>query len=403
MADTYDILLLDGAFRQSLTCARRLGRAGLRVAIGESASQFRFGQDPPPFRSRYCARAFVLPDYAGDPKPYVEAVLAIVRDHQVRVVLPSGDANIVELAPYRDRFSDLGCTLAVAPDAALEIANDKNRTLEVAAKLGIAAPQSVDVAGVEDLRTAEARFGYPFVLKPTMSWSGEGAERVFPIEVVSEPEAVETMERFLATGCAVLAQQLATGRREAITVLVANGDVVVACAAACLRTTPPLGGVTVMRESIAVPEDILDASISLVTAVGMEGPCEVEWRRDAQGNPLLMEINPRLPATMENAVWSGIDLPVLIWRWATGQPVQPARSYRTGVRTRWLGGDMRWLWENHQFAGRPNTTSLPRAAWTFAREFARTRHYDYVDLGDMRPALAEMGETARVFLAQLRK
>ena len=90
-----------------------------------------------------------------------------------------------------------------------------------------------------------------------------------------------------------------------------------------------------MRESIEVPAEILDAAERLALAMGMEGPCEVEFRRDASGRPLLMEINPRLAGTLENAIRSGVDFPLMIWQWATGQPVQPVRAYRTGVRTRW--------------------------------------------------------------------
>lgn len=36
VADCYDILVLDAGTRQSLACVRSLGRAGLRVAVGES-------------------------------------------------------------------------------------------------------------------------------------------------------------------------------------------------------------------------------------------------------------------------------------------------------------------------------------------------------------------------------
>ena len=57
----------------------------------------------------------------------------------------------------------------MSSDAALEIANDKVRTLELADKLDIAYPRSITVTGVEDLRKAEAQFSYPFVLKPTVS------------------------------------------------------------------------------------------------------------------------------------------------------------------------------------------------------------------------------------------
>ncbi len=82
----------------------------------------------------------MLPDYVSEPAGYVEAVIAFTRDHGIRVVLPVGDANITLLAPHRERFADLGSMLAVASDAALEIANDKVRTLELADKLGIAYP-----------------------------------------------------------------------------------------------------------------------------------------------------------------------------------------------------------------------------------------------------------------------
>ena len=84
----------------------------------------------------------------------------------------------------------------------------------------------------------------------------------------------------------------------------------------------------------------------------MEGPSEVEFRRDAKGRPLLMEINPRLAGTLENAIHSGVDFPLMIWQWGTGQPIEPVTSYRTGVRTRWLAGDLRWLWES-VLRGRP--------------------------------------------------
>src|SRR5919112_1245641 len=104
------------------------------------------------------------------------------------------------------------------------------------------------------------------------------------------------------------------------------------------RMTPPLGGTSVLRESIPLPEDIGRASRALVDAMGLDGVAEVEFRRDAAGRPLLMEINPRLSASVLVAVRSGVDLPTMLWRWAAGEPVQQVPSYRTGVRVRWLGG-----------------------------------------------------------------
>jgi predicted ATP-grasp superfamily ATP-dependent carboligase len=397
---SYDILILDASHKHSLTSARSLARAGLRVVLGESVGQFSKRHEPPAFHSRYCARALVLPDYVSEPAAYADAVLAFVRDHRVQVVLPVGDANIKLLAPIRDRFAELDCMLAVASDAALAIANDKVRTLEVASRLDMAYPKSVKVSAVEDLRSAQAQFGYPFVIKPTVSWTGAVADRMVPAEVLNDAEAMAATTRFLATGCEVLAQQLATGSREGVSLFIVGGEVLAFCGCLAHRTTPPLGGVSAMRESIPVGAELLRAAVSLATAIGVEGPSEVEFRRDASGQPLLMEINARLAGTLENAIHSGVDFPRMIWQWGTGQAIEPVTSYRTGVRTRWLAGDLRWLWDSVNQRDHPDSVSLGRGLWTFTSEFARTRHYDFVDRRDIRPALAEVWDTAGIIRKQ---
>jgi hypothetical protein len=105
---------------------------------------------------------------------------------------------------------------------------------------------------------------------------------------------------------------------------------------------------------------------------------------------LLMEINARLAGTIENAVHSGVDFPLMIWQWATGLPVDRSDGYRTGVRTRWLQGDMRWLMNNQRRVGRPDSVSRTRGLWIFTTEFFRTRHYDCLDRRDLGPVLAEL-------------
>ena len=127
----------------------------------------------PAFRSKYSTCNLVLPSYASEPTAFADRVIEFVREHHTPVVLPTGDASIATVAPYREELARLGCTLAVAPDAALEIANNKTRTLEVADKLGIAYPRSIQIDSPGDLPAAVTEFGFPFVLKPTISWTGK--------------------------------------------------------------------------------------------------------------------------------------------------------------------------------------------------------------------------------------
>lgn len=393
-SERFDVLILDAGYKQSLACARSLGRAGLRVVLGESLAEYQPPAQLPAFASRYCARSLVLPSYAGDVQGFTDAVLDFLATHPTRVVLPTGDATIAAIAPLRAKMAALGATLALAPSAALEIATDKSRTLDVARELGIEVPRTIAVGGIDELPGVVAEFGFPFVLKPTISWTGKVAVRVVPREVISMAEAVEMTEYFLAAGTGVLAQEWACGRREAVTLFIKDGDVLASCGHVEYRTTPPLGGASVMRESIQAPVDVLDAAVRLAKAIGLEGACGVEFRRDARNHPLLMEINARLAGTTENAIKSGVDLPMMVWNWATGAEVKPQTRYRAGVRSRWLQGDLRWLRENHGRAGRPDSVPRLRSYWIFTSEFARTWHYDFFDVRDPRPAIVELRSTA---------
>ena len=108
---------------------------------------------------------------------------------------------------------------------------------------------------------------------------------------------------------AAVVQQLASGSREAVSVFYAHGKVWAKFAQVAHRTTPALGGVSVVRESIPMPAELESAALALVRALDLEGYCEVEFRRDASGRPLLMEINARLSGSLEVAVRSGVPFP----------------------------------------------------------------------------------------------
>jgi predicted ATP-grasp superfamily ATP-dependent carboligase len=391
----YDILILDAAMKQSLASVRSLGRAGLRVAAGESVAQFDQAVPLPTFRSRYCLRSLVLPDLVSDAPAFIAAVIEFVRKHSPRVLLPTGDVTIGVLRPYRQQLAELGCVLALAPESVLEIANDKDRTLALAEQLGIAQPKSLRIGGVDDLAAAVEEFGFPFVLKPTVSWTEEMEEHLFPVDVIDQAEAIEVTEQILKAGSGVLAQQWLPGRREGVTLFIAGDQVAASCGHIAHRTAPPLGGASVVRESIQ-PYDILDASVLLVKAMGLQGTCEVEFRRDAANRPLLMEVNARLAGTIENAVQAGIDFPLMVWRWAIGLEIEPVTSYRCGVRTRWLHGDLRWIRQNWHRAGRPDGMSHAGSIYTFFAEFAKTYHYDYFDRNDLMPFFAELRHTVHI-------
>ena len=392
--ESYDVLVLEAGNRQSLASVRSFGRAGLRVAVAESYAECDPDLPVLGFRSRYAARHVVLPNYAIDGSAFADAVIDFVRAYPTRVVLPTTDGVIAALIPYRDRLAELGCTLALAPDPVLEVANDKDRTLAIARELGIEFPPTVRLDRVADVAGLAATFAFPVVLKPTSSWASRSPVRLQAVEAVNEAEAARIVDRYVNAGASVLAQPWIGGRREGVTMFVVDGDVRAHCAHVVHRSTPALGGASVLRETVPAPCDIYEKSAHLVKAIGLEGLCEVEYRRDSAGRPLLMEVNARIVGNIESAVRSGIDFPLMIWLWVTGQQIDPVDGYRIGLRTRWLRGDMRWLRDNFLRMGRPDSVSRTRALWLFGSEFARTRFYDGLDGSDIRPFIAELRTAA---------
>jgi FAD-dependent urate hydroxylase len=186
-------------------------------------------------------------------------------------------------------------------------------------------------------------------------------------------------------------QELLSGSREAVSVFYANGRVWASFAQVAHRTTPVLGGLNVLRETIPMPVELESAALELVRNFDLEGYSEIEFRRDAEGRPHLMEINARLTGSLELGVRSGVPFPALLWRWAAGEPLSPVLGYREGVKMRYLKGDMKWLWENLVTrGGRPDGVPPRKAVTVFATDFFRRQTYDYMDKRDLGPAFAAL-------------
>lgn len=378
-----DVAVLDISLRQGLLALQQLGRAGHAVGAIECEST----KPVPAFGSRMCGAWAVVPDRETQAHRMVDAVLALVHERSVRTIIPLHDGTIDAITERRGEL-ERRCAVALAAPAALDAANDKNKTLGVAAELGIRVPRCVHVNQEADVAAAITEIGLPAVAKPTRSWvTNDGdPQRLSPAAVVSLDEARAAVAALRGVGSDVLFQEWIPGAREAVSFVYANGGFWGEFAQVARRMVPILGGNSVARESIDLPADAADAARRLVAALDLEGYAEVEFRRDAAGVPVLMEINPRLSASVGIAVRAGVNFPLLLHDWATGQRLDRASGYRRGVRMRWLAGDIRWAIDSVRSQGRPDAEPVARVLWAFTRDFARASAYDYVTPDDMRPA-----------------
>lgn len=391
-----DVLVLNAGSRHSLVTVRSLGRRGLRIAALEVPDSF----STPTFSSRWCHHKVISPAYQETQEHllYLEQLLA---SNGARVVIPTSDADVALLRQYREHTTS-ETRLAIAEKPALAIALSKERTLQVAKELGLRVPRGVVLHNGSEVEAALNEIGLPAVVKPETSWLEDGQQGVrVACQLVTTPdEARWAVENLTALGGKVLFQQFLTGKREAVSFLYANGNMHARFAQWAKRTNPPLGGISVLRQSIAMPADIGEQAERLVREIELEGYSEVEFRRDSTGHPYLMEINPRISASVGIAVRAGVDFPYLLYQWASGEPIDTIDGYRTGLWMRHLGGDIATTIASWRQRGRPGVSSPARAIFGFCSAFFTPMSYDYFDWHDLRPAWAAISGFPRSLVQQ---
>jgi predicted ATP-grasp superfamily ATP-dependent carboligase len=394
-AKELDVLVLDAEYRQALAALRSLGSAGFRVGAVVCASE---AHDSLATRSRWCVWHDVVPDFAANPRAYVDAILSLLDRQPARVLLPSHDGTIAALRQRRPEI-EARTALALASDQALDIAVSKPRTLALAQKLGIAVPRSIGIRDASDARAAMRDLGFPAVIKPAESWAqqaGTGTRQ--SVEAVrTEYALLRRLETIQAQGGQAIVQEWLPGTRDAVSLFYANGRVWARFVQTSRRELPAVGGASVFCESIAPSPDLIEPAEALVRAMNLEGCSMIEFRRDRRGRPTLMEVNARLAGSAALAHAAGVDFPALLRSWALRDPLRAIPTYKTGVRLRWLAGDL----GNLQTAVRHGGVDVPprhRALATFFGDFLLSPSpLDVFDRRDLRPALHEVRRTLRVF------
>jgi predicted ATP-grasp superfamily ATP-dependent carboligase len=377
--ETCDALVLDARQRQSLVSVRSLGSRNLRVAALETI------ENVPAFSSKWCQQKAVLQAEEGTDS-YFTSLQQILTATGVKVLITSSDGTIALIRRHRKALEPL-THIALATEPALSIALNKQQTLEIARKLGLLIPRGVQIASSGDVETAVREVGLPAVVKPVESWSGNEQQgvRLLPILVTTLQKGQRAVEALTRLGGTVLFQQFLDGGREAISFLYARGHMYARFAQWAKRTFPPLGGASVLRKSISLPLDIGDQAERLVREIDLEGYSEVEFRRDRAGNAYLMEINPRLSASVEIAVRSGVDFPHLLYQWACGDCIHEVKGYRVGRWMRYLFGDFATTMVSLRLRGQPGVASPTNALFDFCTTFFVPMWYDYVDWRDPGP------------------
>jgi predicted ATP-grasp superfamily ATP-dependent carboligase len=211
---------------------------------------------------------------------------------------------------------------------------------------------------------------FPAVVKPHRSViSTARGRRKVSASYVADAASCRAVVAALPEGAfPILLQRRVRGPGEGLFLLRWDGCVVAAFAHRRLREKPPEGGVSVYRESIALPPQLLAAGTKLLDLLDWQGVAMVECKRDLEtGQYVFMEVNGRLWGSLQLAIDAGVDFPALLVRCAQGTAPALVPAYRVGVRSRWFWGDV-----DHLYLRIRNGGGL-RGRITAARDFLRVQ------------------------------
>ncbi len=340
------VLVLDGFWNKALAAVRSLGRQGVYVAAGE------WTRLAPALFSRHCRRRFVYPSAITHPAAFLAALEAELAAGGYDVLMPMELATQLLVTERRGRLEQF-VRIPFADAEHARRVHDKGFLAAFAGRHGIRCPATVFPREPDEAAELGRELSYPVLVKPRQSSGGRGI-----IRVERRADLARAYATVHARSPAPIVQECLPAGGEAIGVAVLMNFASEPRASFVyrrLREYPIAGGPSTLRESVWRPE-VAEVAERLLSGLGWVGVAMVEFKVDPRdGQPKLLEVNPRFWGSLHHAIVCGVDFPCLLTRLAMDGDIEPVANYRVGVRTRSLfhGELLHFLKSPRRFQLRP--------------------------------------------------
>jgi len=94
-------------------------------------------------------------------------------------------------------------------------------------------------------------------------------------------------------------------------------------------------GVSIAGRTLRDPE-LEGAAAAVARAIGLVGVANVQLRRDREGRPALLEVNPRFPGSLPLTIAAGVDIASLVVDLFLGRPLPASVEFREVASVRFL-------------------------------------------------------------------
>ena len=267
---------------------------------------------------------------------------SILEGKHYDILIPVSDLYVPFISKNKNRIEKVYRVKCAAPDCSkLSLVENKNRFMAFCKEKGIPHPKTFTLSE-NNIKEASEAIGFPSLIKPDFSGGARGITRV---------DCQDDLERFarriIAQYGTCTLQELVLNTDYYFNVMMyrnKEGEILAYCIIKIVRMFPIGAGSSTCCVSIDNKElfDICADALKEIEWVGM-ADFDVLQRLDTHEYKII-EINPRVPASLRAAAISGVNFPELIVQDTVGtNEIRCSDTYTTGKILRYLGTDILWL------------------------------------------------------------
>ena len=334
---TARVMVTDAEERAVLAACRGLASAGYRVSAvarySPAATHW----------SRSCSERFLAPDPRDSVQAFIARLEQLLDGGGYVALIPGSDGSLLAISEHRDRLEQ-STRLGLPPREAVRKSTDKRQLHRVAASVGLPPPPSRSCAGHSDGAAAAAEFGYPIVVKPASSFSNAGKGlRQQRVTVVENEAALPGALRPYAPPFIV--QRFEHARFLSCAGVIADGRLLALTTSRVPRLWPPIAGMHTFSETVTVPDGLAARVRALLCELGWQGIFQIQMLERADGGFSVIDLNPRVFASMTLDHRAGANLAAIWCEWLLGGRPIPVTA-TPGFRYRWEEGELcHFVWQ----------------------------------------------------------
>jgi predicted ATP-grasp superfamily ATP-dependent carboligase len=283
---------------------------------------------------------------------YIQHLVDFLNKDQHDVIIPMSDKLAELLSKNKKQIESCTKAICAVPEYhTFEVANDKWKLIQLCQKHNFPHPKTAQITD-SNIEQIAKYVGFPALIKPNHSVGARGIKRVNSYE-----ELKATYQSILSQyGESTLQEYIETNGAPYYNIMLyrdKNGNIINHTIIEIIRYYPVKGGSSSLCKTIE-NDYLLKLCSEVLEALSWEGFADFDILKKSNNEYQIIEINPRVPASLRAAEISGINFPNIIVSNLLELPIKQYH-YSTNKYLRFLGLDIMWfISSKDRFAAQPS-------------------------------------------------